>query len=317
MEETRKTDPQLAERVLVEMQRYRPRLIVNQTRTRADLEIGAQVCSTGRRRLGLQIDYLGHLDSDDAVWGAVRKRRPLIVEHPESKVAKSIERIARKLMGAYHERPAPFEAPKRTEEQNLYELLEIDPGASDEEIRRAHRRARDMYANDSMVVCGLFSPERLTVVQQRIEEAHDALLDPEKRRQLDLKLFPDGIPARPPAPTPAQGTSAQKPPTSGARKEDTPLKVEIPAPPITPETEFTGSLLRQLRQARGAELLELSQRSKIAIGHLRAIEDEDWRAMPAVVYLRGFLVEYARFLRVDVTQVTRTYLARAQRGAKE
>ena len=32
--------------------------------------------------------------------------------------------------------------------------------------------------------------------------------------------------------------------------------------------------------------------------------------MPAAVYLRGFLVELARFLRLDPTQVTRTYLAR-------
>ena len=32
---------------------------------------------------------------------------------------------------------------RRTEEQTLYEVLEIDPGASDEEIRRATRRAND------------------------------------------------------------------------------------------------------------------------------------------------------------------------------
>jgi cytoskeletal protein RodZ len=36
--------------------------------------------------------------------------------------------------------------------------------------------------------------------------------------------------------------------------------------------------------------------------------------MPAPVYLRGFLVEMARFLRLDVQHVTRSYLARYSKG---
>jgi cytoskeletal protein RodZ len=32
--------------------------------------------------------------------------------------------------------------------------------------------------------------------------------------------------------------------------------------------------------------------------------------MPAVVYVRGFLVEYAKFLRIDVKRVLDTYLER-------
>lgn len=302
-------NPELAERVLEEIQRFRPRLVVNQTRTRADLDLGMQIRSAGRRRLGLNIDYLGHLEADDAVWLAVRKRRPLIVEHPESKVAKNVERIARKLLGVDLERLPPA-ASKRTEEQSLYEVLEIDPGASDEDIRRAYKRAKEMYEPHSMVVAGLFTPERLAVVVQRIEEAHDTLLDAEKRRQHDLKLFPDGIPARP-APTPAQGVAAA--PTGPARLDETPAKIEVPEPDITPETEFTGDLLRRVRESRGIDLIEISQRTKVGIGHLRAIEEERWGNIPAAVYLRGFLVEYARFLRLDVQQVTRTYLSRYQK----
>jgi flagellar biosynthesis protein FlhG len=313
-----KIDPALATRVLDEIQKFRPRLVVNQTRTRADLDLGMQIRSAGRRRLGLNIDYLGHLETDDAVWLAVRKRRPLVVEHPESKVAKNVERIVRKLLGADHDRPLPPTVPKRTEAQNLYEVLEIDPGASDEEIRRAYKRAREMYEPHSMVVCGLFTPERLAVVQQRIEEAYDTLLDPEKRKGHDIKLFPEGIPPRP---TPAHGIqpaahSRDSGPTSVVERRDetpAPVKIKTDEPPISADTEFTGELLRKLRESRGVDLLEISQRTKVGIGHLKSIEEERWAAMPATVYLRGFLVEYARFMRLDVTQVTRTYIARYTR----
>ena len=311
-----KQDPVMAARVLDEIQKFRPRLVVNQTRTRADLDLGMQIRSAGRRRLGLQLDYLGHLESDDAVWLAVRKRRPLVVEHPESKVAKNVERIVRKLLGADHDRPQPPTIPKKTEDQSMYEVLEIDPGASDEDIRRAYKRAREMYAPESMVVCGLFTPERLARLTAHIEKAYDTLLDPDKRRGHDLQLFPEGIPPRP---TPAQGVSQPMPVISSskpnaANPDETPMKVEVEEPEILPETEITGELLKRLRESRRIDLLEISQRTKVGMGHLRSIEDERWSAMPATVYLRGFLVEYARYMRLDVGQVTRTYLARYSRA---
>jgi flagellar biosynthesis protein FlhG len=310
LEQAQRIDPQQAARVLDEIQKFRPRLVVNQTRTRADLDLGMQLRSAGRRRLGLQLEYLGHLESDDAVWLAVRKRRPLVVEHPDSKVAKNVERIVRKLLGADYDRAAPPETPRRTEDQNLYEVLEIDPGASDEDIRRAYKRGREMYSTDSMVMCGLYTPERLSQVVARLEEAYDTLLDPDKRRHHDLKLFPDGVPARAAAPA-----SGSHPAVPAPRADETPTAA-TPAPPepqILPETEFTGDLLKRVREARGIELLEISQRTKVGLGHLRAIEEERWEAMPATVYLRGFLVEYARFLRLDVPQVTRTFLSRYSR----
>jgi len=312
-EVAKQIDPTLAEKVLAEMQRFRPRLVVNQSRTRADADLGMWMRSAGRRRLGLSIEYLGHLEADDAVWLAVRKRRPLVVEFPESKVAKNIERIARKLLGTEHDRgQPPPETPKRIDEMSLYEVLEIDPGASDEEIRRAYKRAREMYAPESMVVFGLYTPERLNEVVQRIEEAYDTLLDPEKRRGHDLKLFPEGIPPRATPQGATTGAHAALPAKTErpGRSDETPVRVDPEEPAISPETEFTGEILRRLREARGIDLVEISQRTKVGIGHLRSIEDENWKAMPATVYLRGFLVEYARFMRLDVPQVTRTYLAR-------
>lgn len=301
----KESDPPLAARILDEIQRFRPRLVVNQTRTRADLDLGAQLRSAGRRRLGLNIDYLGHLESDDAVWLAVRKRRPLIVDHPEAKVSKNVERIVRRLL-ATEQGERAFDPPRRTEEQTLYEVLEIDPGASDEEIRRASKRMREMYANESMVVAGLYTPERLAVVHQRLEEAYDTLLDQDKRKSYDIKLFPDGIPARAAVGSPS-GTT---PVIAAPSKDDTPLRVDIPEPIVDVNTEITGELLKQLREARHVDLATIAQRSKVSLHHLRSIEEENWRVMPAPVYLRGFLVEMARFLRLDPTQVTRSYLAR-------
>ena len=91
---------------------------------------------------------------------------------------------------------------------------------------------------------------------------------------------------------------------------------------IGPETEFTGALLRKVREAHGIEVADISQRTKIGKAHLIAIEEEAFDALPAPVYVRGFVAELAKFLRLDPPQVQRTYLRRmrerlAGRGRSE
>jgi flagellar biosynthesis protein FlhG len=321
--------PALAPRVLAEMRAYRPRIVVNQVRSKVDVELGAALASAARRRLGVPVDYLGHLEHDDAAAVSLRKRRPLSIEHPESRVAKAVERITRRLIALENEKPPPFD-PRPPGELTHYELLEIEPGATEEEIRRAVRRVRELYGPDSLVLSGLYSRDRLAGLQLRIDEAHETVIDEERRRAYDATLFPDdqlprrrGVVSQPvPAverSAPVHDRSAPIPlvedPGSGALPMAGPPRP--PEPDITAATEFTGRLLRQVREARGVDLHAISNRTKITVAHLRAIEEEAVKAMPAMVYVRGFLVEYARFLRLDVTRVLETYYTRikARRSA--
>ena len=315
LEAARRDVPSVAPRIAEEMRRFRPRLIVNQTRAKSDHELGAALRSTGRRRLGLSIEYLGALETDDAVWQAVRRRRPLLTEHPEAKISKDLERIARRVMATFDEKPAEQELPRATSDQTLYEVLELESGASDEEIRRAHRRQREVYAGESMAVAGLYSPAGLTLVQDRLEEAYDTLLDGKRRHEYDVDLFPSGKPSRKPQPSSPQPVAAQLTPASGQSVETAPTP-ELPEPVINGDTEITGALLRKLRESRGVKLQDISARTKVGASHLRAIEEETWDVLPAEVYLRGFLVEFARFLRLDVAQVTQSYLNRWRRNRR-
>jgi flagellar biosynthesis protein FlhG len=211
-----------------------------------------------------------------------------------------------------------------------YDILEIDPSATDEEIRRAYRRVREVYGPDSMVVSGLYSRERLGPLSLRIDEAYETLIDEERRRAYDQLIFPDGqVPRRRTGtPGPVAVERTERTDRTGpvpqviedAAASPPPPRAPLPPEPdILPSTEFTGPLLRQLREARGIDLHAISARTKITVAHLRALEDETVKSMPAQVYVRGFLVEYARFLRLDVPRVLETYLARIRtaRAAEE
>jgi len=90
-----------------------------------------------------------------------------------------------------------------------------------------------------------------------------------------------------------------------------------PAPVVTPDTEFSGALLRAVRESQGIDLREISDRTKIGSAHLEAIEAGDFRSLPAPVYVRGFVRELGKLLRLDPAQVARTYLRRYRRYLEE
>lgn len=283
---------------------FSPHLVINSARSKSDMELGRAVASAARRRLGTPIRYLGHLEYDEAVWASTRRRRPLLIEHPETRIAKCFERVVRSLLAV--QVPATIDGDVLPSDTH-YELLEVPPTASFEDIRRANRRVRDIYGAESIAVSGLYDPPGLEAVHRRLDLAYTTLMDAAKRKDYDLELFPDGVPT----PVHAAPASDALPPRPKALVDDPATLATRPAmPEVTPHTEFSGPLLRQIREAIGVELREIAERSKIGMAYLQAMEGEVFAKLPAPVYLRGFLAEYARALGLDPDRVKQTYLAR-------
>jgi flagellar biosynthesis protein FlhG len=294
-----------AERLEQEIRRYRPRFIVNQTRTLPDLKLGNWMAAAARRRLGHSFDYLGHVESDETVWLAARRRRPLMAEYPDAKVAKNIERIARRVLsqGGDGERPAATGPLRLEEEQTYYEILETEPGVSDDEVRRAYRTLKEIYGSSSPVISGLYDEQELADLHARANAAHDTLFAPERRRLYDLAL-PEADLAR--AVRAAAANSARREGTPGPAADSH----DSPEPVVEVGEDVTGAVLKKVREARGIELSDIAHRTKISERHLRAIEDERFGDMPAAVYVRGYVMEYARAIRIDAHKAVDSYLRR-------
>jgi flagellar biosynthesis protein FlhG len=281
---------------------FAPHLVINSVRSKSDMEMGRAVTSAARRRMGVPLHYLGHLEYDEAVWASTRRRRPVLVEHPETRIAKCFERVTRALIATR----APELDGEVLPSENHYDLLEVPPTASFEDIRRANRRVRDIYGAESVVISGLYDAAALEAVHRRFDLAYTTLMDAAKRKDYDMELFPDGIPT-PPSPDPSVGAQ----PRPAPKLEDSIIAaVRPPMPELLADTEYSGALLRQVREARGIELREIAERSKVGMAYLQALEAETFAKLPAAVYVRGFLVEYAKVLGLDVERVKDTYLLR-------
>jgi len=58
----------------------------------------------------------------------------------------------------------------------------------------------------------------------------------------------------------------------------------------------------------GIDLKQVYEKTKINREHLKWLEEEDFTKLPALVYIRGFIVEYAKALNLDPHKVVDSYL---------
>ena len=182
----------------------------------------------------------------------------------------------------------------------LYDVLGLTRTASDDEIRRAYKRQRDVFRDGSFPAASVVTERELRAEQARIEEAYDTLLDPNKRRSYELSTFP----------AEAKEVEQKVRQIDSARAAELAMLQAEVAREVTAETQFTGKLLRKVRESQGVEIADIAQRTKISGAHLRAIEAEAIADLPAMVYVQGFVQEVAKFLKLDPTQVSRTLVRR-------
>ena len=78
-----------------------------------------------------------------------------------------------------------------------------------------------------------------------------------------------------------------------------------------------GTWLRRQREARGIELREIADHTKIGIRYLEALERDRFELLPAPVFTKGFLSQYGLYVGLDPDQVVNTYLNARQESDEE
>ena len=189
---------------------------------------------------------------------------------------------------------APAEAPAETH----YRVLGLPPQASREQIERAYRFCNEMYGPASLATYSLLEPRDVEATRARIDAAYAVLMDPARRRAYDetLGLRAPGVVPYPPA----EGGGDAPPPLG-------------PEPLELPEL-VTGPALKRLREMRGVSLRQIATESKVGVRYFQYIEEDRFSYLPAPVYLRGFLSEYARVVGLDGRRVVDSYIARIDRS---
>ncbi len=184
--------------------------------------------------------------------------------------------------------------------QNHYDVLGIGPQATPEQVERAYRFFRAMYEEGAVAIYSLLDPDEAEEMRVRIGEAHDVLEDPVRRREYDItcgfaSLDAPLLPFEAAAPAPVEPVPS---PTREARSE----------PEVLPEP-ILGADLRRFREEKGVTLKAIASVSKVGTRYFEYIEGDRHSVLPAPVYLRGFLMEYAKAVGLDPDKTAAGYMA--------
>jgi flagellar biosynthesis protein FlhG len=192
---------------------------------------------------------------------------------------------------------------KPLSEQDHYEVLEVPRDCGPERVELAYRLARATWAEDALASYSIFGAADVAALRERVETAYRVLSDGNARRAYDdaLRAEPHEELVAPRAPAPAA------PPTPAARAAALESFEEIAE---EPEGPFDGARLRRTRLRRGLEVADLARITKINPSYLRFLEEERFDALPARVYVRGFVTLYARCVGLDPKPVAEDYMRR-------
>jgi curved DNA-binding protein CbpA len=213
---------------------------------------------------------------------------------------------------------------KRLSEQDYYQVLEVDYSATPEEIQIAYECARETYGGDSLVSTSILSEEERRKILRRVTEAYNTLIAEESRRLYDAKLASSQGEALPEeSEDKVEENQAEEPTETTAfpRLTKGAQVSEEPKPRSTirlgPEETASGDFLRRARESAGLDLRTISEETKIGVTMLSYIEEERLDMLPATIYLKNFVTQYAHCLGLDQERVARSYLSRIRRLEEE
>ena len=208
----------------------------------------------------------------------------------------------------------------------LYSL--IDPGERDNMLRRIEE-AYDVLSNDNkrreydanhgiientgtidhktVPIAKVVSIDRVPPMESLTSE-EDMLVAPSTDfATTEPPRHPISHPISQPIPHPVPQNPAPPAAKIEPRAESTANEIERE---IQDETQWHGSFIRRVRDAHRVSIEEMSNTTKISKTYINAIEGEDFKKLPALVFMRGFLVQICRILKLPQDKVLEAYLHR-------
>jgi hypothetical protein len=77
---------------------------------------------------------------------------------------------------------------------------------------------------------------------------------------------------------------------------------------IEQTTIFTGEILKNIREYKKVDIPRMADMTKVSKTYIKNIEEESFDKLPAFVYVRGFVYQYAKCLKLNPDLVATSYI---------
>jgi DnaJ-class molecular chaperone len=211
---------------------------------------------------------------------------------------------------------------------NYYEMLDLKPDATFFEVRHAYNAALQVYQGDSLISYSFFAPEERKEILAHLEKAYLTLINEKERRDYDNELVRLGILSETvkkdqvKMPVKIFDINREHGTAGAIKNAGSELRTKVAEnkfiDEILSQQEISGADLQKIRNELAVPLEHIAQETKVRIDYLSDIEGDKIEALPAAVFLKGFIKSYLKCLCLEpVEEVCFRYMNRvAQLGKK-
>lgn len=217
--------------------------------------------------------------------------------------------------------------------KNYYEVLEVPTNASSDDVHKGYLRAKNAYSQDSLALYSLMTKDECDQIIDLIDEAYSILSDPDKRRLYDeARGINQDINYRNSKPSSQQDQDSTHnlrgtPQTTqhnnmskivAKKRFDLTYNVDQEMEKrIEAATDFNGAFLQEIREYKGVDIPRMSDMTKVSKTYIRHIEEQAYDKLPAAAYVRGFVYQFAKCLKLNPDLVANSYIYNMKKSLEE
>ncbi len=203
-----------------------------------------------------------------------------------------------------------------TSRYNYYEVLELTANAPQHEVTTAYERARTTYSGENPAIYTIFSENEARELLVVIEEAYQVLGNKILRNIYDQRLLSGRSSLNDLTYASILEASKQvfpepkaEKPAPAAYKKDEAFEKEVEA-----REDWNGEWLKKVREYKQISTQRMSEITKINSYYVTALENMDPANLPAVVFVRGYVVQVAKALGLNDKKVADSYMKNFKNG---
>ncbi|MBP7433087.1 helix-turn-helix domain-containing protein [bacterium] len=296
-------------------------IVYNAIRSSSEKELASLYQFIIRSSFGIEADFIGELSYSDVVTTSIATMKPVVTLEKNGEFVDALDDIASNMSQQLFQKKGVDQKKKnRLSPFTYYEMLGLDRGCSTLDINNQYEKLKKVLNIDNPVLRAVFDDEQLYVFNSLLESVYKQLSDHEIRKEYDMEIeqhlnsvedsFPDifllSEIVKKYYRSKKGTTKLVKKDVFGREAERTGENVEeldfVDVNKIFEKfrnENIIGSVLKKIREESGISVKSIVTSTKISHFIITAIENDNYSQLHADIYVRGFLKNYCRAIKLN------------------
>lgn len=318
---TSSVSPKHASQIAEVVNNVKVGIVCNAVRSSSEKEFASLYQLITRNSCGIEVDLIGELSYSDVITNSIATMRPVVTLEKNGEFVDALDDITSNLSQQLFQKKG--QNPKNRNRLfpfTYYELLGLDRGCSTLDINNQYEKLRKIFVIENPVLRAVFDDEQLYVFNALLESIYKQLSDNEIRKEYDMEIeqhlnsLEDSFPEAFLLSEVLKKYYRNKKGSAKLVKRDVFGRDAEKSKENVEELDFVdvnkvfekyagdqivGVALKKIREELGVSVKSIVSSTKISHFVISAIESDNYNQLPADIYVRGFLKNYCRAIKLN------------------